>query len=659
MGNLKFGTNDPAALYFGLSGSTKAYFGTTVVYESGETDYSKEYLTFEMLSGGTVEWAVKGENGWSGLSISYSVNNGEWQTLTANSEYSAVTLDAGDKIRFKGTNNRYNGGASYVYDYSNFSCISPLNIYGNIMSLTDGDNFSGATHVTSYTFRGLFDGIRVISAENLVLPATPLATGCYYGMFSGCTYLETPPELPSTALSANCYYCMFADCSSLQTAPELPATTLAARCYSDMFKGCTSLTTAPDLLAVDSADYCYRNMFSGCTSLSYIRCLLIDSSLNSTNSWVRGVSSSGTFVKNSGAEYWATGYNGIPSNWTVEEEGDYIKIAPSASTVGDGATSVTITVSASTDYTISTEDSWITLPASSGASGESTVLVAISQNTGSIRNGSIIFSNGTISKTFSLAQGVDYSQEYFTLEAVSSGTIAYTNTTTGFTADMSYSLNGGTWYGLSNGDSIMVSAGDKVRFKGTNTRLAESASYCTTFGGSAVMDAYGNIMSLINGDNFYGAEVPAGVTRMFGSLFAGSTGLRSAENLVLPSNVGAHIYNGTFSGCTSLIAAPALPATSLTDSCYRYMFRGCSSLQTAPELPTETLKMNCYSGMFYNCSNLNYIKCLATSISASNCTQTWVTGVSSSGTFVKNPLMEDWTTGTAGIPSGWTVEDAS
>ena len=45
-------------------------------------------------------------------------------------------------------------------------------------------------------------------------------------------------------------------------------------------------------------------------------------------------------------------------------------------------------------------------------------------------------------------------------------------------------------------------------------------------------------------------------------------------------------------------------------------------------------------------------------ISASNCTDWWVYGVSSTGTFVKHPDMNNWSTGISGIPEGWVVEDA-
>ena len=76
-------------------------------------------------------------------------------------------------------------------------------------------------------------------------------------------------------------------------------------------------------------------------------------------------------------------------------------------------------------------------------------------------------------------------------------------------------------------------------------------------------------------------------------------------------------------------------------------------------MPALTLVGSCYSEMFGGCSKLNYITCLATDISASNCTRSWVPGVASTGTFVKNPRMNEWTTGTSGIPTGWTVENNS
>ena len=115
-----------------------------------------------------------------------------------------------------------------------------------------------------------------------------------------------------------------------------------------------------------------------------------------------------------------------------------------------------------------------------------------------------------------------------------------------------------------------------------------------------------------------------------------------------------------FRGCTKLTTAPSiLPATTLAERCYDSMFWDCNPLTTAPELPATTLADFCYSSMFRGCDYLNYIKCFAIDISASSCTDRWVSGVASTGTFVKNPNMSGWTTGNSGIPTGWTVIDAT
>jgi hypothetical protein len=67
----------------------------------------------------------------------------------------------------------------------------------------------------------------------------------------------------------------------------------------------------------------------------------------------------------------------------------------------------------------------------------------------------------------------------------------------------------------------------------------------------------------------------------------------------------------------------------------------------------------CYQNMFYGCKSLNYIKMLATDKSAFNCLSGWVSGVASTGTFIKHPNMTSLPTGISGIPSGWTVQDAA
>ena len=142
----------------------------------------------------------------------------------------------------------------------------------------------------------------------------------------------------------------------------------------------------------------------------------------------------------------------------------------------------------------------------------------------------------------------------------------------------------------------------------------------------------------------------------YDNMFQSCTSLVEAP--ILPATTLAnYCYSSMFYGCTSLKTAPELPATTLAPDCYNGMFSGCTSLVTAPELPATTLANNCYYEMFIACTKLNKITCLATDISATSCTQGWLANVSSTGTFIKDPNMNSWSTGTNGIPENWQVEN--
>ena len=65
-----------------------------------------------------------------------------------------------------------------------------------------------------------------------------------------------------------------------------------------------------------------------------------------------------------------------------------------------------------------------------------------------------------------------------------------------------------------------------------------------------------------------------------------------------------YCYSYMFYGCTSLTAAPSLPATTLADYCYNSMFQDCTSLTAAPSLPATTLASSCYNTMFYGCKKI-------------------------------------------------------
>ena len=90
----------------------------------------------------------------------------------------------------------------------------------------------------------------------------------------------------------------------------------------------------------------------------------------------------------------------------------------------------------------------------------------------------------------------------------------------------------------------------------------------------------------------------------FNELFKNCTSLITAPELPA-TNLTEGCYASMFYGCINLTAAPELPATTLAVSCYNSMFRGCTSLTAAPELPAVSIPNNGYQSMFYGCTNLS------------------------------------------------------
>ena len=252
-------------------------------------DYSQDYLTFRVLTTGVIKWAAFG-SGYT-RTIEYSINDGTWTSITSTTSGVSIPVNVDDVVRFRGTNNTYAGSKS---NYSGFEgSTANFDIEGNIMSLIYGDNFANQSTMSgTYNFCSIFKKATVVSAENLVLPATTLTNYCYRAMFSLCPVIVT--------------------------APALPATSLAQGCYWYMFEGC-GITTAPELLATTLVRECYGYMFTQCTSLNYIKCLATSGfgTTQCLTGWVNRVAATGTFIKDANATSWPSGNNGIPSGWTV------------------------------------------------------------------------------------------------------------------------------------------------------------------------------------------------------------------------------------------------------------------------------------------------------------------------------------------------------
>ena len=250
--------------------------------------------------------------------------------------------------------------------------------------------------------------------------------------------------------------------------------------------------------------------------------------------------------------------------------------------------------------------------------------------------------------------------------------------------DYEYYKNG-YWEPYNISDAITLeNNGDKVYFRGS--RSQQSTGNYIHFDLTGKLSVGGNINSLLspdesvykniddyttfetaNGQTFYSlfswqsALVDASLLKLstnklvpncYRKMFSECTSLTQAPDLPA-TTLSANCYDSMFYGCTSLTQAPELHATTLAECCYISMFECCTNLTQAPELPATTLARSCYYAMFSDCTSLNYIKCLATDISASNCTNNWVAGVSATGDFYA-PASIVWTQYVSGMPAGWT-----
>jgi hypothetical protein len=225
----------------------------------------------------------------------------------------------------------------------------------------------------------------------------------------------------------------------------------------------------------------------------------------------------------------------------------------------------------------------------------------------------------------------DYSQDYLTFEALEDGTFSFS----GYNS-LYYSINNGsTWKTLAGGtETELITKGTKVIWKRDNQLSYHwstdgTPNYCGMFTSTGKFNLSGNILSLFYQSDFNNQNsLPTNVSCY--KMFNTCEHLISAKNLVLPS--------------------------SLTARCFERLFYNCQNLIEVPDLLNSKLVERCYYGMFEQCNSLNKIRMLASDISATDCLTCWVTGVSQSGTFIKNSKT-NFNIGTSGIPAGWEVID--
>ena len=189
------------------------------------------------------------------------------------------------------------------------------------------------------------------------------------------------------------------------------------------------------------------------------------------------------------------------------------------------------------------------------------------------------------------------SQNIFSLET-SGNTKTWNGTLEYFSSDNTWAV----WEGTGALSAVTNGAEYVLYLRGIGNTVITGNQYPFKFLGSDIA-CIGNIETLLDYVTVEAGEHPAMATHCYEYMFSGCSSLIQAPELPA-TTLAANCYEHMFSGCSSLIQAPELPATTLADNCYEYMFYKCSSLIQAPELPATTLAANCYAFMFYECPSL-------------------------------------------------------
>ena len=553
-----------------LAGTGGGFTGDPVIgaiyyYTPSTPPVSIAYLTFSSTNTFTITPQAESWNG----TLETSADATNWVAFTTVGATAAANANGEYKLHIRGTGNSRISANYYTPAWTINAAVGTVACSGNIETLLDYQTVDNGEHpaMTDYCFANLFrDCTALISAPGL--PATSLAVSCYESMFSGCTGLTNAPELPATNLAVTCYYAMFSGCTNLTQAPVLPATTLAEGCYSGIFSGCTSLTNAPTLPATTLAGSCYQSMFSGCTGLTGAPTLpaetLADYCYYSMFVGCTGLTSLPALPATTLASFCYAGMFSGCTGITLHE-------------VGAGPT-------------------W-GIPAG--------VQEALGWNSGMLTGtGGSFTDNPVIGATYYYtASTPPLSDAYLTFSSTNAFSITprekYWNgtleTSTDTTNWVDFTTAGATAAANGNGEfRLYIRGTGNNRITGSYLREGWIVNAPT-----GTVACSGNIGALLDYATVDGGGYPAMDTACFANLFRGCSALVNAPDLpattLTPNCYYAMFYR------TSLTNTPALPATNLADYCYSSLFEGCTGLTQTPVLPATTLAPNCYNHLFAHC----------------------------------------------------------
>lgn len=621
------------------NGTYEGLYDKVRVKVEGSSPIYAEYIKWEVteITEGSPINMRYFKRGSSDVDFSYSLDGENWEKWEAASPIHLANV--GDTFYLKGNNPNGTQTDSSNLSYLRIQSadIAKLKATGNLNALLGEDRLN-ETDYTEVNFGCLFNGgyntssfIRNVKIDysELQMPATKI----------------------TNANSYNAYYMLFAG-SGICSAPTFFKGAVS------IFRNCKNLEGEVKILSTEEVKYGYGSMFSATKITSLYAPFIGFDKITRFNYWLSGVTTTGVFYGNSAMsdEQKESIISTLPSTWTAEW------------------------VDVTSDYTNGYEDGY--------SKGESDVRSKIGDVSISISDESTSvtasdygyegFSKVTIYATDVYNNGYDVGMkdycDYLVMEETSGNSVTVSWTPTEGLGNIYYSTDRLTWTAFG---SVTIPANSKIYIKG-NVTYWNSTPFVMS--GDGKIKVWGHPYSIFGLDNAHTSVVTDEHT--LSNLFENCTNITDVSELKLDADgLALNAYYRMFKGCTSLVNAPALPATTFNgEAVYFEMFSGCTSLTNAPVLPALTLTDRCYTRMFQNtgitsvvisvttlptdeyaspmggmfdgCSALNEIRVYATEY-RELAFKNWVSGVASTGNFYNNGGA-DFPIGTSGIPTGWT-----
>ena len=281
-------------------------------------------------------------------------------------------------------------------------------------------------------------------------------------------------------------------------------------------------------------------------------------------------------------------------------------------------------------------------------------------------------------------------KEYFTIEAIENTTKVYfrchvDNDGDDVELDIEVSTDKETWTektsSWAGGGTLLatLNAGEKLFIRGNNNTYGDKDDDNKPNGSSIYADkdfcAYGNMMSLINGDDALNGIVPNVGGYLFTQFFKGTKICSHPhKRLLLPKKYSTYCFFEMFMNCTKLTVAPNFEIKLNYPTAATRMFQGCTSLIMPPKVLYKGLGGWC----FRNCTKLSKspvlldedVSIFPDDFVGTNVKEFYIIGTtysqysskdwtnhmpSESGVIYKNPEAEFWDE--IKLPDGWVLKD--